>query len=55
MTDLANQRRLASKILECGLDRVWLNPDASEETSRPQLPGKISAGSSRKVLLRQNQ
>ncbi|HPS88774.1 MAG TPA: 50S ribosomal protein L19e, partial [Methanosarcina vacuolata] len=31
MSDLANQRRLASKILECGLDRVWLNPEASEE------------------------
>ncbi|HHV25396.1 MAG TPA: 50S ribosomal protein L19e [Methanosarcina sp.] len=31
MSDLANQKRLASKILECGLDRVWLNPEASEE------------------------
>ncbi|MDI9395095.1 MAG: 50S ribosomal protein L19e [Euryarchaeota archaeon] len=31
MSDLSNQRKLASKILECGLDRVWLDPDASEE------------------------
>jgi large subunit ribosomal protein L19e len=31
MSDLVNQKRLASKILECGLDRVWLNPEASEE------------------------
>ncbi|MDD2614656.1 MAG: 50S ribosomal protein L19e [Methanosarcina sp.] len=31
MSDLANQKRLASKIFECGLDRVWLNPEASEE------------------------
>lgn len=31
MSDLANQKRLASKILDCGLDRVWLNPEASEE------------------------
>ena len=48
MSDLANQRRLASKILECGLDRVWLNPDASKEIAsaitREDIRGLIEKG-----------
>ncbi|HWR25120.1 MAG TPA: 50S ribosomal protein L19e [Methanosarcina sp.] len=48
MTDLANQRRVASKILKCGLDRVWLNPEASEEITsaitREDIRGLIEKG-----------
>jgi len=48
MSDLANQRRLASKVLECGLDRVWLDPDASEEIAsaitREDIRGLIEKG-----------
>ncbi|MBN1166160.1 MAG: 50S ribosomal protein L19e [Methanospirillaceae archaeon] len=28
---LINQRRLAASILKCGLNRVWLNPERSED------------------------
>jgi large subunit ribosomal protein L19e len=31
MTNLTNQRRIASKVLGCGLNRVWLGPEASED------------------------
>lgn len=31
MTNLSNQKRIASKVLGCGVHRVWLNPDALEE------------------------
>ncbi len=31
MTDLTNQKNLASRILGCGVHRVWLDPDAAEE------------------------
>ncbi|APH39244.1 50S ribosomal protein L19e [Methanohalophilus halophilus] len=31
MTNLNNQRRIASKVLGCGLNRVWLDPEASED------------------------
>ena len=48
MSDLANQRRLASKVLECGLDRVWLIPEASEEIAsaitREDIRGLIEKG-----------
>jgi large subunit ribosomal protein L19e len=48
MSDLSNQRRLASKVLECGLDRVWLNPEASEEIAsaitREDIRGLIETG-----------
>ena len=48
MSDLSNQRKLASKVLECGLDRVWLNPDASEEIAsaitREDIRGLIEKG-----------
>jgi len=48
MADLANQRRLASKILGCGLDRVWLNPEASEDIAsaitREDIRGLIEKG-----------
>lgn len=48
MSDLSNQRKLASKVLECGLDRVWLNPEASEEIAsaitREDIRGLIEKG-----------
>ncbi|WP_462272404.1 50S ribosomal protein L19e [Methanohalophilus sp.] len=31
MTNLTNQRRIASKVLGCGMNRVWLDPEASED------------------------
>lgn len=31
MTDLANQKRVASEVLGCGIHRVWLNPEAAAE------------------------
>ncbi|WP_129599030.1 50S ribosomal protein L19e [Methanohalophilus profundi] len=31
MTNLTNQRRIASKVLGCGLNRVWLDPEALED------------------------
>ena len=48
MSDLFNQRRLASKIFECGFDRVWLNPEAFEEIAsaitREDVRGLIEKG-----------
>ncbi|MDR0509315.1 MAG: 50S ribosomal protein L19e [Candidatus Methanoplasma sp.] len=29
--DLRNQRRMASEVLKCGENRVWMNPDKLEE------------------------
>src|SRR3972149_8064863 len=31
MTDLATQRRLAAEVLDIGVNRVWLNPEASKD------------------------
>ncbi len=31
MTDLANQKRLAAEVLEIGVNRVWMNPEASKD------------------------
>ncbi|MBP1909321.1 50S ribosomal protein L19e [Methanolobus bombayensis] len=31
MTDLTNQKRIASEVLGCGLKRVWLDPEAAED------------------------
>lgn len=48
MANLSNQRKLASRILDCGLDRVWLNPEASEEIAsaitREDIRGLIEKG-----------
>jgi len=33
MTDLANQRRMAAEVLEIGVNRVWLDPEASKDIS----------------------
>lgn len=54
MSDLSNQRKLASKVLECGLDRVWLNPEASEEIAsaitREDIRGLIEKGTIKQSL-----
>ena len=34
MTDLRNQRRMAASILKCGENRVWMDPDRSEEIAK---------------------
>jgi len=34
MTDLKNQRRMASSLLKCGLHRVWMDQDRLEEIAR---------------------
>ncbi len=31
MTDLANQRRLAAEVMGIGVNRVWLDPEASKD------------------------
>lgn len=33
MTDLANQRRLAAEVMDIGVHRVWLDPEASKDIS----------------------
>jgi large subunit ribosomal protein L19e len=33
MTDLRNQRRLAASVLKCGVHRVWIDPDATEDAA----------------------
>ncbi|MEA1985468.1 MAG: 50S ribosomal protein L19e [Euryarchaeota archaeon] len=48
MVDLSNQKRVASKILGCGVNRVWMDPDASEDIAvaitREDLRGLIEEG-----------
>ncbi len=34
MTDLRNQRRVASTILKCGINRVWIDPDKVDEVAK---------------------
>ena len=34
MTDLRNQRRVAATILKCGENRVWMDPDRTEEIAK---------------------
>lgn len=48
MANLSNQRKLASKILDCGLDRVWMDPTAEEKIAaaitREDVRGLIAEG-----------
>lgn len=48
MPDLTNQRRLAAKILKCGLGRVWVDPSSQEEladaVTRADIRSAIKAG-----------
>ncbi len=34
MTDLRNQRRMASSILKCGENRVWMDSDRTDEIAK---------------------
>ncbi|MCL2550259.1 MAG: 50S ribosomal protein L19e [Methanimicrococcus sp.] len=34
MADLKNQKRMASQILGCGRDRVWIDPTKAEDISK---------------------
>jgi large subunit ribosomal protein L19e len=34
MTDLQNQRRMAAIILKCGKNRLWMDPDRTEEIAK---------------------
>ncbi|MBN1134126.1 MAG: 50S ribosomal protein L19e [Methanosarcinaceae archaeon] len=53
MKDLSNQKRIASKILDCGVHRVWMDPDASENISdaitREDIRGLIANGTIKAV------
>ena len=48
MANLKNQRRMASLILDCGYDRVWMDPTKAEEISeaitREDIRGLIAEG-----------
>lgn len=49
MTDLSNQKKLAAKILGCGVHRVWMDPEASADIAvaitREDIRGLIASGS----------
>ncbi|WP_440952516.1 50S ribosomal protein L19e [Methanococcoides sp. FTZ1] len=49
MTDLSNQKKLAAKVLGCGVHRVWMDPEASAEVAvaitREDIRGLIASGS----------
>jgi large subunit ribosomal protein L19e len=49
MTDLSNQKRLAAKVLGCGVHRVWMDPEASADIAvaitREDIRGLIASGS----------
>ncbi|MCZ7403288.1 MAG: hypothetical protein O8C61_13790 [Candidatus Methanoperedens sp.] len=34
MTDLANQRRLAAEVMDIGVNRVWMDPEAYKDISQ---------------------
>jgi len=34
MTDLRNQRRMAASIMKCGLHRVWMDSDRTDEIAK---------------------
>jgi len=34
MTDLRNQRRMAASLLKCGINRVWMDHDRSDEIAK---------------------
>ena len=41
MTDLRNQRRMASSILKCGGNRVWMDSDRTDEISKAVTRGDV--------------
>ena len=56
MPDLSNQRRMASKLLKCGLGRVWIDPASQEEladaVTRADIRSAISAGVIQRLPIR---
>jgi large subunit ribosomal protein L19e len=58
MTDVANQRRIAASILDCGLNRVWFDPDRlgdiQNAISREDIRGLIADGAIRAHQIRGN-
>lgn len=46
--NLGNQRRMAASILKCGINRVWMDPDrtedATEAVTRNDIRGLINSG-----------
>ncbi len=48
MPDLSNQRRLASEILKCGENRIWIDPASQEEladaVTRADIRSAIKSG-----------
>jgi len=51
--NISNQRRMAAKILKCGLDRVWIDPkrvkDVSQAITRKDIKRLISSGVIKKL------
>jgi len=41
MTDLRNQRRIASTIMKCGKNRVWMDSDRTDEIAKAVTRGDI--------------
>ena len=56
MPDLANQRRLAAALLDCGENRVWIDPASQEEledsVTRGDIRSAIKAGVIRRRRIR---
>lgn len=48
MSDLKNQRRMAADIMKCGENRVWINPDRTEEAedciTRSDIRAAVASG-----------
>ncbi|MDI6916319.1 MAG: 50S ribosomal protein L19e [Thermoplasmatales archaeon] len=46
--NLSNQRRMAASLLKCGINRVWMDPDRSEDiaeaVTRTDVRGLINSG-----------
>ncbi|WP_407355656.1 50S ribosomal protein L19e [Methanolobus sp. WCC5] len=53
MTDLSNQKRIASEVLDCGVNRVWMDPEAAAEIAvaitRADIRELVEAGSIKAV------
>lgn len=58
MSDLANQRRMAAKILKCGINRVWFDPERQADIemaiSREDLRELIDEGAIKSRNVRGN-
>ncbi|ETA68674.1 MAG: large subunit ribosomal protein L19e [Methanolobus sp.] len=56
MTDLSNQKRIAAAVMDCGVNRVWLDPEAAEDIAvaitRADIRELIEAGSIKAVQVK---